>query len=170
MLARPGLAQNQTQSQTRVGRLHPIDHRAKGKVTRAIRIYTASGLGQLGELADLRKAVRDQRCNRDAADFLQGKVEDHKLGHIGQGGHHAVQGLEAQVHQVERQIAAQAIDIGVGVLARAIDQGHAWAVGAKHIVKLIAQGAVFPIAFGAVLGRVFGGERNKTFQHMCPSS
>jgi hypothetical protein len=37
---------------------------------------------------------------------------------------------------------------------------------AKHIVKFIAQGAVFPIAFGPVLGCVFGGERNKTFQHI----
>ena len=170
MLARPGLAQDQSQLQTRVGRLNPIDHRAKGKVARVIGVDTTSGLGQLGELADLGKTVGDQCRDWDTADFLQGKVEDHKLGHIGQGGHHAVQGLEPQVHQVERQIAAQAIDIGIGVLARAIDQGHAWAVGAKHIVKLIAQGAVFPIAFGAVLGRVFGWKRNKTFQHMCPSS
>ena len=166
MLAGPGLAQHQAQLQTRLGCLHPVDHGAKGKVARTVRINATSGLRQLGELADFGKPVGDQRGNRDAADFLQRKVQNHKLSHIGQGGHHAVQGLEPQVHQVERQIAAQAVDIGVGVLALTVDQGHARAMLAKHIIKLIAQGAVFPIAFGPVLGRIFGRERNKTFQHI----
>lgn len=71
------------------------------------------GSGKLRELADLGVAVAGQRGDWNAADFLKRKVKDHKLGHVGQLHYHAVERLEAQDQQIQREVFRETVELGV---------------------------------------------------------
>ena len=109
--------------------------------------------------------MRRQRSNRDRADFLQREIKDHELSHVGQGQHHRVQRTQPQVQQVEREALAQTIDIGVGVLAPAIDDKHTRCKFLEDIGEFIAQAAVLPITLGAVACGKLRGKGYDSFYH-----
>ena len=169
MLTRAGFAQHQAQLQAGLLGLHTVDDRREAELAALFahrgRVHRAAGLRQAHELAQLRVAVRHQRRDRDAAELLQREVQHHELGHVGQGGHDAVQRLEAQLEQVERQVAADGIELRIGVAALAIDQRGALGITLEHGGELLRQRLVAPVALGAVARGVVLGKGHESFQH-----
>ena len=110
--------------------------------------------------------MRHQRGDRYAADFLQREIQDDKLCDIGQRGYHPVLRLEAKFEQVQCQVVGDPVELGVGVLPLAVDQGNAVRIALEHYVELLRQRLVAPIALCTVIGCELGRERYKALQHV----
>ena len=139
-----------------------LDHRLELEIPLALRVDAGAGAGELHELADFRVAMRHQRGDRDGADLLQREVEQHEFGDVGQRRHHAVERLEPQLEEVQRQVVGDAVQVGVGELALAVDQRDAVRVFAEHRGEFLRERLVLPIALGAIARGEFGREGHYT--------
>ena len=99
---------------------------------------------------DLVVAVRGERGDRDAADLLQREIENHELGDVGQRRHDAVERLQPELEQVEREIVGEAVELAIGVAPLAIDERDPVGEGLEHHREFLGQRLVLPIALGAV--------------------
>ena len=109
--------------------------------------------------------MRRQRRDRDRADFLQREIEDHELGDVRQLQHDAIERPQAKLEQIEREVVAQAVDVGVTIPSLAVDQRDTAGVAFKDGRELRRQGLILPIAARAIAGRIFGGKRDHAVQH-----
>ena len=91
-----------------------LDHRGVVEIARAVGSDARRRAGELDELADLGEAMRDQRRDRDRADLLQREIEDHELGDVRELHDDAVERLQAELEQVQREVRREAVEFGVG--------------------------------------------------------
>src|SRR5581483_6423442 len=152
-------------SQRRIADFYPLDHGLEIEVALALGIDAGARAGKLDELVDLGEAVRDERGDRDAGDLLQREVEQHELGAVRQRGHDAVEGLQAELEQVQRQVVGEAVDLRIGVLPLAVDQRDAIPVFLEDGGKFLGQALVLPVALLAVALRELRRKRNDARQH-----
>jgi hypothetical protein len=109
--------------------------------------------------------VRRQCRDRDRADFLQRKIEDHEFGDVRQLQHDPVERAQAKRDEIEREVVAQAVDVGVAIPPLAINQRDSAGVARKDGRKLGRQGLVLPVTARSIALRILGGKRNDAVQH-----
>ena len=106
--------------------------------------------------------MRHQRGDRDGADLLQRKVEQHELGDVGQRRYHAVQRLEPELEEIERQVVRELVDLPVSELPFAVDERDAVRILLEDGGEFLRERLVLPIALGAIARGKFGREGNYT--------
>ena len=121
--------------------------------------------GEPRELADLEKAVRGERGDRDTADFLERKIEKDELDHVGQLHHYAVEGHETGIEQVERETVGDMVDLGICVLRTAIDHRGPLGVQPERRGKFLGERTLPPVPFHAVPPGELRRERHDPFEH-----
>src|SRR5262249_4981517 len=98
-------------------------------------------------------------------DLLQREVENYELGAVRQRRNDAVERLEAELEQVEREVVADAIEVGVAVLPVAVDQEDAILVFREADCEFLREGLVLPVSLTAIALRNLGRERHDAVQH-----
>src|ERR1700722_14140185 len=146
-----------------------IDHRAVIKIALLVRNHASHGPRKLHELADFSKAVRHERGNRDATDFLQRQVQNNKLGNVRQLQNEPIQRLEADFQKVQRQVVRHAIEFAVGDGTIAIEQSDSSFIFVKSDSVFLRQRLVDPIALVAIALCEFRRKWYYAFQHELPS-
>ena len=142
-----------------------LDHGAVVKIALLVRNDAGYGARKLHELADLRKAVRHERCDWDATDLLKRQIEDDKLGDIRQLHHDPVQRMEADFQQIQRQVVRHAIEFAVGDGAIPVEQRDSLFIFVESNSVFLRQSFIYPIALFAVAFGKFWRKWNDPIQH-----
>jgi hypothetical protein len=121
---------------------------------------------ELHELVDLGKAVRHERGDRNGADLLQREIEQHELGDVRKRRHHAIERLQPELEQVERQVIGELVDLLVGVAALAVHQRRPIFELVKDEGEFFGKRLVLPVAPCAVALRELRRKRHYARQHV----
>src|SRR6202051_2115714 len=146
-----------------------LDHGAVVKIALLVRNHASRSARKLDELADFRKAVRHERRDGDATDLLKRQVENNELGDIRQLHDNAVQGMEADFQQVQRQVVRHPIEFAVGDGTIPVEQRDSLFIFIKSNSVFLRQRFIYPITLVAITPGKFRRKWNDPFQHELPS-
>ena len=109
--------------------------------------------------------MRGERHNRDAADFLQRKVQVGEFDDVGELHDYAIEWPQPFVEKVERQLLRSLVELAVSDDLVAVDDRHAIGVFGEYGFESIPEGSIFPVSLLTVPSRELWWKPDDSVKH-----